>query len=271
MRRLLRDETCHEHLAQRGWAPLPRLAPSTVSVLRSLAEDMQASLVRHATSSDVGFDELWGNADEELRREVQAQIAKAVAPFLQQTFEGFRPILYNLFVKRLRSEGSAVHYHQDFAMIDERGGDTALQLWVPLVDTTPENGALIVVEGSHLDATWMRPHDFRHPLRGASLFDLPRGGISLPLETGQGIVFTNRTVHGSPPNRSTADRHALGCVLVPNEASLIHLVPRPDHTVEVWAFSDEDMLSFHPGRFPPSARLLETVTAPHRPAGEREP
>jgi ectoine hydroxylase-related dioxygenase (phytanoyl-CoA dioxygenase family) len=147
-------------------------------------------------------------------------------------------------------------------MIDERGGDTALQLWVPLIDTTPENGALIVVERSHRDATWVRPHDFQHPLRNASLEQLPPEARSLSLAAGQGIAFTNRTIHGSPPNMSASDRHALGCVLVPHDASLVHLVPRDDGSVQIWAFSDEDMLSFHPGRFPPSARLLETVAAP---------
>ena len=262
MVRVFRDEARHEQLVQRGWAPLPALPPSSVAGLLRLAGDMQAHLVRHARSSDVGFDELWGNADEALRRDVQAQIATAIGPFLDGTFEGFRPILYNLFVKRRRSDRSGVRYHQDFAMIDERGGDTALQLWIPLVDTAPENGALIVVERSHLEATWMRPHDCRHPLRDESLSDLPPGAVSLPLPAGRGVAFTNRTVHASPPNRSGADRHALGCVLVPRDAPLVHLVPRPDHAVEVWAFSDEDMQSFRPGWFPPSARLLEMVAAP---------
>jgi Phytanoyl-CoA dioxygenase (PhyH) len=262
MRRLLRDEPSHEHLASRGWAPLPALEAPLVASLRSRAEEMQASLVRHSRSSDVGFDELWGNADESLRREVQAKIATLIAPFLGGAFEDFRPILYNFFVKRLHSEKSAVRYHQDFAMIDERTGDTALQLWIPLVDTTVGNGAIIVVERSHLDATWVRPHDYRHPLREASLTDLPAGAVSLSLAAGHGIVFTNRTVHGSPPNRSPADRHALGCVLVPRDAQLTHLVVSPDRRVEIWAFSDDDMVSFHPGRLPPSARLVETIQAP---------
>jgi ectoine hydroxylase-related dioxygenase (phytanoyl-CoA dioxygenase family) len=261
MRRLLRDESRHEHLVTSGWAPLPALDPEVTARLRGLAVEMQESLVRHSRSSDVGFDELWGNAEESLRREVQAQIAVAVAPFLQQTFEGFRPILYNFFVKRQRSPGSAVRYHQDFAMIDERGGDTALQLWVPLVDTTADNGALIVVERSHLDATWRRPHDFVHPLRNASLTDLPPGARSLSLPAGHGIVFTNRTIHGSPPNRAGDDRYALGCVMVPRDLPLVHLVEKPGGGVEIWSFSDEDMLSFHPGCFPASARLVETVAA----------
>ena len=59
--------------------------------------------------------------------------------------------------------------------------------------------ALIVVEGSHRDARWLRPHDTRHPLYDASLSELPPGAVSLALRAGRGVAFTNRTAHGSPP------------------------------------------------------------------------
>jgi ectoine hydroxylase-related dioxygenase (phytanoyl-CoA dioxygenase family) len=262
MRRLLRDEASHERLEDRGWTPLPPLASSVVDEVRRLAVELQSSLVRHAKSSDVGFDELWGSSDDGLRRSAQAQIAAALTTFLDATFEDFRPILYNLFVKRRRSDRSSVRYHQDFALIDERGGDCALQLWIPLVDTTPENGAMVVVERSHLDADWMRPHDSRHPLRDASLFDLPPGAVSLPRRTGHGIAFTNRTAHGSPPNRSADDRYAIGCILVPRDVPLVHIARRPNGATEIWSLSDEDMQSLQPGRFPASARLVERLPPP---------
>lgn len=261
MRRLLRDKSRHEALEARGWTRLPALPSSIVDDLRRLAVEVQGHLARHAKSSDVGFDELWGIGDETVRRTVQDRVAALLSPFLEDTFEDHRPVLYNVFVKRRRSERSSVRYHQDFALIDERGGDSALQLWIPLVDTTPHNGALIVVEGSHLDADWMRPHDSKHPLRDASLSDLPPGAVSLPLPAGHGIAFTNRTAHGSPPNRSDEDRYAIGCVLVPRDVSLIHLVRRPEGTLEIWSFSDEDMRTMRPDRFPKDARLLEIVPA----------
>jgi hypothetical protein len=42
----------------------------------------------------------------------------------------------------------------------------------------------------------------------------------------------------------------------------VHCVRREDGAVEVWAFSDDDLVAFQPGWFPPSARLVETVSAP---------
>ncbi|HEY1691404.1 MAG TPA: phytanoyl-CoA dioxygenase family protein [Polyangiaceae bacterium] len=262
MRRVLRDEASHRRLVTAGWTPLPPVPGEMVATLRSVGADLAASLVRHAASSDAGFDELWGNPDGSVRRDGQARIAAAIEPFVEATFVDHRTVLFNLFTKRARADRSLVRYHQDFAMIDERGGDTALQLWIPLVDTTPENGALVVVEGSHREASWLRPHDMRHPLYAASLSELPPGAVSLPLRAGHGVAFTNRTAHGSPPNRSAHERLAIGAVVVPRDAPLVHCVRREDGAVEVWAFSDDDLVAFQPGWFPPSARLVETVSAP---------
>ena len=254
MRRLFRDEALHQRLEASGWAPLPSLAPPAIDALRQVAEEVKAALVHHA-----GFDELWGNEDSALRDRGEERIAHALGGFLRDTFEGFRPVLYNLFVKRAHAPGSAVRYHQDFAIIDERGGDAALQLWIPLVDATKDNGALVVVEGSHLDASWKRPTGSRHPLHDASLVDLPPGAVSLPFLAGYGVAFSNRTAHGSPANVSPDDRIAVGCVLAPEDTPLVHLVQKDDGSVEVWAFDDEDLRALRPGWFPPSARLVEVV------------
>ncbi|HEY6460323.1 MAG TPA: phytanoyl-CoA dioxygenase family protein [Polyangiaceae bacterium] len=262
MRRVLRDEASHERLVAAGWTELPPLPGEALALLRAAATDLNASLARHAASSDSGFDELWGNTDEAVRRSGQARIAEAMGLYLESTFVDHRAVLFNLFTKRARADRSVVRFHQDFAMIDERGGDAALQLWIPLVDTTPENGALVVVEGSHRDAAWLRPHDTRHPLYGASLTDLPAGAVSLALRAGHGVAFTNRTAHGSPPNRTARERLAIGAVVVPQGAPLVHCVRRDDGSVEVWSFSDDDLAAFQPGWFPPSARLVETVSPP---------
>jgi hypothetical protein len=259
---MLRDERAQLGVERAGWARLPAFEPDLVARLRALAREADANIVRHSLSSTVGFDELWGDADETARRQVQARIGALLAPFLERAFQDVRPVLYNFFVKRARSPGSGVRYHQDPALLDERGGDVALQLWIPLDDVTPENGALIVVEGSHHDATPVRPHCYIHPLVDHSLTDPPPGGVLLPLRAGEGVVFTNRTLHGSPPNTSAADRLAIGCIVVSRESRLVQWVSRSPDRFDLWSFSDEDLLAFHPGRFPESARLLETIDAP---------
>lgn len=259
MRRLLRDEALHAHLDARGWARLPPLDPATLDALVALARELEATLVRHAMSSDVGFDELWGNADFAVRKAAQARIAAVLDPFLHRAFEGHRAVLFNIFTKRARSPESRVPFHQDFAAIDERGGETALQLWIPLVDVARDNGALVLVEGSHLDAPAIRPHDAQHPLGKRSPADLPPGGVQPTLRAGEGVVFTNRTVHASTPNVGERDRPAAGVILVPKDITITHWVEPTPGRFTLWALTDDQLLALQPGKLPEGATLLDTV------------
>lgn len=262
MRRLLREAAAHEQLARTGWARLPPLEGAALDRLRALADEATSSFVRHPLSNDGGFDELWGNADEARRREIQARLGAALTPFLEGCCENHRAVLFNVMVKRARAPESSVRFHQDFAFLDERRGEVALQLWIPLVPVSPGNGGLVVVEGTHVDASWFRPHDVRHPLFTRSLTELPPNAVQPVSRAGEGVVFTNRTVHGSPPNLSGADRPAIGCVLIPRDAPLVHWVRRGPELAELWAIDDADIQSLRPGQVPPGAKLVETVAPP---------
>ncbi len=256
---MLCDVSARESLAVKGWAPLGALGKDLTARLLALATETDAGIMRHGRSSDIGFDELWGNPDEGYRRAVLLRIAALMAPFLHREFTGCRPLLYNFFIKRRSSPGSTVAYHQDFAVIDERAGDAALQVWIPLVDVSQANGAMTFIEGTHRDAPAIRPHDHRCPYVEQSLTDLPPRGVRPDLHAGEGVVFSNRTVHGTPPNVSESDRPVVGCILVPNGVSAIHWV-RPSAThADLWALTDEDFLGLQPGVVPPSARFVETV------------
>lgn len=259
MRRMLKDVAAHARLEARGWASLPPLTQAETAALFALATERESFCKRHSRSADVGFDELWGNAEESYRDAVQRQIAALVTPAFERWFEGYRAVIYNFFIKRRRSPRSAVRYHYDFAVVDERQGDAAMQLWIPLVDTTADNGTLIVREGSHRSVTAIRPHDYRHPASGDSLTELPRDAVCPATRAGEGVVFTNRTLHGSAPNLSALDRPALGAILVPEGLSVIHWVRTTPGSAELWAMRDEEFRALHPGRFPAGARLVETV------------
>lgn len=259
MRRMFQSSESHAHLASRGWASLPSLTADETARLFALAVEHESRCMSHAKSCDTGFDELWGNALKSERDAVQDSIASVMAPALDRWFEGYRAVLYNLFTKRRRSPRSVVRYHFDFAIVDERGGDSAIQLWIPLVDATPENGALIVREWSHRRVTPIRPHDYVHPASADSLTSLPRDAVRPPQRAGQGVAFLNRTMHGSPPNLSADDRPAVGVIVVPDALSLVHWVCPSPERAELWALSDADFRALRPGCVLEGARLVETV------------
>lgn len=100
-------------------------------------------------------------------------------------------------------------FHQDAAVLLPEADDTlVITTWIPLVDSTPENGTLQVYPGLH------RGEIRRHVkcISGWGLADecLPEGEpLTLSLKKGDLIFIHCRTPHGSQPNRTDAVRWSL--------------------------------------------------------------
>ena len=85
-----------------------------------------------------------------------------------------------------------------------------LTVWVAVDDAVPENGCLQFVRGSH-DRICTIHFGGEEAFYNAS-FTLefqrdPEKLVTLPIKSGQFVIFTERCIHGSPPN--TTDRHRL--------------------------------------------------------------
>ncbi|WP_437724221.1 phytanoyl-CoA dioxygenase family protein [Sorangium sp. So ce861] len=92
-----------------------------------------------------------------------------------------------------------------------------------LVDTTPHNGCLRVIPGSH-----RRRHPLHEPLRGASIPDLERmrdpsspafrsypDEVSIPVKAGDLVIVDVRLLHATHANDSDAERTALSLWYIP--------------------------------------------------------
>ncbi len=115
-----------------------------------------------------------------------------------------------------------VGVHQDWDYVDERHHRGHV-LWCPLVDTRAIDGLLHVIPGSH---RWL---DNR---RGSGAFPLPfqrheealrRIGVAADTAAGEAVMYDNAALHFSPPNDGVALRLVLGLVVVPDDATIVHL------------------------------------------------
>jgi len=105
-------------------------------------------------------------------------------------------------------------WHQDGEPWQARlGGAAAVTLWVALDPSTPENGCLRVVPGSHrLPLHPLRPNDEAPSLFGVELDPAlvdEGAAIDVVLAAGDVSVHHPNLVHGSGPNRSAQPRRAL--------------------------------------------------------------
>ena len=102
-------------------------------------------------------------------------------------------------------DGSAVEWHQDWAFYPHTNDDL-LEVGIALDDMTVENGALMVMPGSHRGQTWNHHQDGLFV--GAITDPAFTGDSAVPVTVGAGGITLHhvRMVHGSRPNRSTQPR-----------------------------------------------------------------
>ncbi len=115
----------------------------------------------------------------------------------------------------------AIQYHQastfmvedylDPAIFPENLSDIfQLTVWVAVDDATPENGCLQFVRGTHdrIRTIKFGGEEGFYNAQFSLEFDRdPSRIVTVPVKSGQFLIFAERCIHGSPPN--TTDRHRL--------------------------------------------------------------
>ena len=108
--------------------------------------------------------------------------------------------------------GAATPWHQDEAFKNAASADyDEISIWMPLQATTPENGCMRYVPGSHRGP--LHPHrspgdDPRvHAIECAEPFD-DDAIVYCPLAAGDAVIHDKRTLHGAGSNLTDADRLA---------------------------------------------------------------
>lgn len=160
---------------------------------------------------------------DELREFVATPILGQVASRLGQ-HAGLR-IFHDQLISKAPGPG-LVGWHSDRSYWLSCSSEHMLTVWVPLQDVDASNGALQVVDGSHLmdfDHNTLRGFHASVPEEQTSLWPV-EAVRTLEVRRGQVSVHHARTVHGSGPNHSANPRVALAIHLQPAEN---HYVPPP--------------------------------------------
>jgi hypothetical protein len=151
---------------------------------------------------------------------VNAEITELLDPYFETAFINYNHILSTFLIKNAVS-GSALSQHQDWTYVDEEQFFSC-NVWVSLQDTTPLNGCMWFIPGSHKFAKTLRAspqHTWTYLNCESAIKFL---AISEPLKAGQALVFYHSTIHGSFPNTSNQDRVAIGNCLIEKNSPLLH-------------------------------------------------
>lgn len=116
-------------------------------------------------------------------------------------------------------EAGGISFHQHTNIIDE-SKYRSLSIWVPLIETTVEMGTLYVVKGSHKIFNHVRSINDYRAFDNVSTKVMKKYSTPLLLKEGQAVIFDDRLIHWSPPNKSFHVRTAVRLLLIPEEADL---------------------------------------------------
>lgn len=155
--------------------------------------------------------------DTDYRKEVDAAIRLQMRRSLEHYFTDYK-VHCGSFIVKGADEKSVLKMHQDMTLVDE-SVYTGINIWIPLIDLTAENGAIEVLPRSHrLFKTY----------RGATLPDIYDGMEAsvhkvmepLYLKQGQAVIFDQSIIHYSPANRSGHVRPVINTFITHKDAGI---------------------------------------------------
>jgi len=154
--------------------------------------------------------------------------------------EIFANPVYNTRPKVPRVAAGAVPWHQDRSYWPDANANPVITVWVALVDANAVNGCLHVIPGTH--NTQLTHH--RESLTGTGYTEVneeyikTQRAVMLPVPAGGALLFNDRCVHMSTPNRSDHVRWSVDLRYQPTDQD-----PMPQHGVGFLARSHQ-----HPER-----------------------
>ena len=242
---LLEDRgTVGDRLASAGYAfPIDVMPAADARAFRQRIEALEAGLIGH------------GPAAQRLYRFKPYLIFKWAAELvrhpgvLRAAEQVIGPDIMiwaaGLFIKEPR-DPTVIRWHQDGFHMDLSDEDKAVRAWVALTETSPSNGTMEFIAGSHRRGFIDHVEDdaSRHiALRGEHIRD-PEGAdeaVPVCLKPGQMSLHHLRTIHGSPGNGSADRRMTVAMTFLSPDvrprsgkdtATLVQGVDRHGHWIE---------------------------------------
>jgi len=143
--------------------------------------------------------------------------------------ELFANPVYNVRPKVPKVAAGAVPWHQDKSYWPDANSNPVITVWIPLVDSTHENGCLHIIPRTHKKRL-LNYHAETYSSTGYTEVELDyvqrkkKEIMAIPLEAGGAILFNDRLIHSSTPNNSDHVRWSVDLRYQPTDQD-----PMPQH------------------------------------------
>ena len=230
MRPIFNDPDRQKEFEEKGFVVADFLNAAELAELTKAYETAKGQPV------DMAFSTSNMSIDPAYRRAVSEAITRNFHRAVNHYFERCK-LFFGIFTAKQPGNASSVcSMHQDPAYVDESEFN-GLTIWVPLVDTHAGNGALEVIDRSHLLNRWPRSTLPRFPYNELAPLLLKKYFRRLDLKAGQAYLGSARVFHWSPPNLGNTQRVAALAWMAEEESTMrcyYQDFSQPGDTMEVF-------------------------------------
>lgn len=219
---VLKDEKLQAELNREGIVEIPFMSAEALAALVDLYHTMHPQVPAGPIK---GFYVSVHSADINYKEKIRAEIDRIILPFCDKHFKDYTCVISSMLVKSASPESELV-FHQDWNAVDE-SKYACYTLWIPLIDTTVENGTLFAAKRTHrLGPTY---RNSALPSIYANIGDtITKYLVPFEVKAGNAILFNKAILHQSPPNFSKQVRPTVVSTIIPDSADYM-----------IYAHSDE--------------------------------
>lgn len=249
---VFKNKACQKAFDQNGFVRWPLLNEKQVQLL----VDGYAGVAQKHRDIPIPFVSTSHSNDADLIRQVNDLILSVTEKEIEKHLEDYT-ILFSNFLLKKAAENSASDPHQDVTLVDEKRF-LSFSIWIALTDTTPQNGCLRMLSGSHKLPNGIRPNP-SYPWRYRAVIPrLQKKMIDCPMKKGEAMLFAHSTIHGSTANQTTGERLAAVIALYPREAETFHyhLSDYNQPLVQQYAMDREAFIAYVKGAPPALGQLV---------------
>lgn len=213
------NDVYHQQICTKGYVVLKKVVNE--DFITQLNQTYEKLTQFEAYTIDKKFQNSGRFQSTEIRNFVMDNIGAFSKSFLPTIFNCtiFDEDTTGAFQIKPPSKVSELNPHQDAPVIDETK-ENGLFVWIPLCDIDEQNGAIMILQGSHL---W---NNYQRSLNVPWIFEkhtklLWKQMIPLFVNKGDIIVWDTALIHASLPNLSNNTRVAITSTLLPKKFKMV--------------------------------------------------
>lgn len=201
--RMFKDDELERQLCEEGYVIIPFFNQEEVAALYDYF------LEQNKDDADRIFA-ISHSEDIEMKKKASRWVASMYEKRVNDIFVDIK-ILGGTFVAKPPNGKGLITPHRDWNLVDERRFRSC-NIWVPLIDTNAENGAIEILPKSHLIQPTYRGPNIINQLRDVEQFLWKHLELK-PMKAGHAFIYDHRFIHGSRTNDSAVVRPASACAI----------------------------------------------------------